>query len=177
MRLRPAKRVLAERVFAIGGGPHLLERFFLLVFSKRQPGRHRLALVSGTNALVFQDKDLEFFTDQRFRAAPCLSTEFLRSLFCNDLGFCALHRKAREILRDPERERAPVLREILKTNVKISARTINPAHGVTHRGSATAREGWGGVETGGLLLTPSTRWHAWGGPKLISWHGCEGGAG
>ena len=64
-------------------------------------------LVSGTNALVFQAKDLEFFTDQRFRAAPCLSTEFLKSWFCNDLRFCALHRKAREILPDPERERAP----------------------------------------------------------------------
>ncbi len=83
------------------------------------------------SCFFFQDKDLEFFTDQRFRAAPCLSTEFLKSWFCNDLRFCALHRKARKILRDPERERAPGLREILKTNVKICARTIN-THTRTH---------------------------------------------
>ena len=72
-----------------------------------------LVLVSGTSTLVFQDKDLEFFIDQRFRAAPCLSTEFLKSWFCNELRFCALHRTARELLPDPERERASRLREIL----------------------------------------------------------------
>ena len=105
-------------------------------------------LVSGTSALVFQDKDLEFFIDQRFRAAPCLSTELLKSWFCNNLRFCALHREAREILPAPERERAPGLREILKTNLKICARTINThTRGVTHQDSATARKG-GGPETG-----------------------------
>ena len=102
---------------------------------------------------------MEFFIDQRFRAAPCLSNEFLKSWFCNNLCFCALRRQARKILRDPERERAPVLREILKANVKIALVTTNPAHpptharGVTHQGSATAREGvWDGVETGALAV-------------------------
>ena len=91
---------------------------------------------------------MEFFTDQRFRAAPCLSTELLKSWLCNDLGFCALHRKARKILPDPERERARGLREILKTNVKFCTRTINThTRGVTHQDSATTRKG-GGPETG-----------------------------
>ncbi len=101
-------------------------------------------LVSGTSVLVFQAKDLEFFIDQRFRAAPCLSTEFLKSYFCNQLRFCVLHRKARKILPDPERERDRGLREILKTNVKICARTITPTHTCVrryHQGSANAREG------------------------------------
>jgi hypothetical protein len=70
-------------------------------------------------------------------SAPCLSTEFLKSCFCNHLRFCALHRKARKILRDPERERAPALREILKTNVKICARTINTQTHARERGVAT----------------------------------------
>jgi hypothetical protein len=69
---------------------------------------------------------LELFTDQRFRAALCLSIEFLKSWFCNELRFCALHRKARKILPAPERERAPGLRETLKTNVKIALATTNP---------------------------------------------------
>ena len=54
-----------------------------------------------------------FWDSLRYRAAPCLSTEFLKSWFCNQLGFCAIHRKAREILPAPERVRAPGLREIL----------------------------------------------------------------
>ena len=54
-------------------------------------------LVSGTSALVFQDKDLEFFIDQRFRAAPCLSTEFLKAgsaITCVFVRFTATHAKS-----------------------------------------------------------------------------------
>ena len=62
-----------------------------------------------------------------------------KSWFCNHLGFCALHRNPREILPNPDRERAPGLREILNTNVKICAHTTNTArtHAHTHARTRT----------------------------------------